>query len=326
MSNINKHGLSRHIPEVVKHQLRKEAGFGCVLCGNAIFEYEHIDPEWSDAKKHNPEAMTILCGNCHNNVTKGFISKKKVQLAKTTPQCKKIGSSHLKLELTNHPMIVELGGIQFIDTPTIINFDGKNILKIEKPEEEYSPPQITAKFYDRNGKLVARINRNCWNGISNTFDIKTIGNKIIIRSAKNKVDLIMKIQHPNKIVIEKIDMKYSDYKITGDLINKFKIITPKAELHLPHEIIKKIQCSTSGITIMNNDIQFGTDIPLLAKCINYQPLSPNLNIHDCKIEFFLAKDHPDSPPDIDDNAIIFRISDHQGHWVEFADVQIEKIN
>ena len=30
------------IPEIVKRQVRQEAGFGCCKCGNPIFEYHHI--------------------------------------------------------------------------------------------------------------------------------------------------------------------------------------------------------------------------------------------------------------------------------------------
>lgn len=325
MSNINKHGLSRHIPEEIKYQLRKEAGFGCVICGNAIFQYEHIEPEWNNAKEHNPTSMTILCGSCHDKVTRGFLSKESVFRSKQAPKCKETAKSQLELDLNEEHMIVELGGIQFIDTPTILNFDNEILLRIERPEEKNSPPQISAKFYDRNGEITAKIENNCWNGRHNTFDIKTEGSKITIRSAVGDIDLIINIQHPNKIVIEKINMKYLRYKIIGDLTNKFQIITPEAELHIPQGLVKTIQNSTTGITIINNNIQFGTDESLLAKCINFMPLSPNLNIHNCKIEFFQAKDHPDAPSDINDDAIIFRISGREGHGVEFADIQIEEI-
>lgn len=326
MSDANKHGLTRYIPEKIKYQLRKEAGFGCAICGNAIFEYEHIDPEWINAKEHDPDRMTILCGSCHNNVTRGFTSKEKVFQSKEAPKCKETGTSQLGLELIDKSLIVELGGIQFVNTPTILNFDAEVLLKIDRPEEAGGPPRISARLYDRNEKNVAIIDNNCWNGNSDNFDIKTEGSRIIIKNANSQIDLAIKILQPNKIIIERINMKYSGYRIVGDINSKFQVITPKAELHLPHGIVKVVQNATSGITISESDIQFGSDECLLAKCKNFRPLSPNLNVQDCKIEFFRAKDHPDPPVDVDDSAILYRISDKDGHWVEFCDIQIEEIN
>jgi len=42
--NKNKFGLSRTIPEAIKSQIRRDDGYGCVVCGNALYQYEHIDP------------------------------------------------------------------------------------------------------------------------------------------------------------------------------------------------------------------------------------------------------------------------------------------
>ncbi|MBU5337278.1 hypothetical protein [Intestinibacter bartlettii] len=39
------------IPNPLKRELRQEAHFGCVNCGNPIIEYHHITP-WSEVKEH----------------------------------------------------------------------------------------------------------------------------------------------------------------------------------------------------------------------------------------------------------------------------------
>lgn len=44
--NKNQHGLSRNISEDIKQEVRKKSGFGCIICGLGIYEYEHIDPEF----------------------------------------------------------------------------------------------------------------------------------------------------------------------------------------------------------------------------------------------------------------------------------------
>lgn len=50
---MNQFGLSRDIPEAVKRQVRQRDGFGCIICGSAIIEYEHFEPEFHAAKFHS---------------------------------------------------------------------------------------------------------------------------------------------------------------------------------------------------------------------------------------------------------------------------------
>ncbi|WP_140145769.1 HNH endonuclease, partial [Vibrio parahaemolyticus] len=81
MSDKNKHGLSRYIPEDVKRKVRQKCGYGCVVCGTAIVEYEHVDPEFSEAKEHDPDKIVLLCSQCHAKVTRKFLSKESIKLA-----------------------------------------------------------------------------------------------------------------------------------------------------------------------------------------------------------------------------------------------------
>jgi len=60
MARTNKHGLPRHIPPEIKRAIRQACGFGCVTCGSAIGQYEHIDPEFAEATSHDPEKMAYL--------------------------------------------------------------------------------------------------------------------------------------------------------------------------------------------------------------------------------------------------------------------------
>jgi len=87
----NSHGLERRPSVEIRRQLRQEAGFGCVVCGMAIGDYEHIDPEFRDATEHNPDRMAFLCIQCHGKVTRKFWSKEKIWKAKTQPSALRIG-------------------------------------------------------------------------------------------------------------------------------------------------------------------------------------------------------------------------------------------
>src|SRR5439155_1627187 len=50
----------RDIPEPIKRQIRQRCGFGCVLCGLPLFEYEHLKG-WANVQRHMPEEITLLC-------------------------------------------------------------------------------------------------------------------------------------------------------------------------------------------------------------------------------------------------------------------------
>lgn len=73
-TETNRHGLSRYIPPNIKRTIRKQCGFGCVVCGVAFSMYEHIDPEFCDAKEHDPNKMELLCGSCHGICDKLLIT------------------------------------------------------------------------------------------------------------------------------------------------------------------------------------------------------------------------------------------------------------
>ena len=64
MTETNQHGLSRNIPAEVRRVLRAEAGFGCVKCGRAFAEYEHIEPEFASAREHAPKDMALCERTC----------------------------------------------------------------------------------------------------------------------------------------------------------------------------------------------------------------------------------------------------------------------
>jgi hypothetical protein len=51
MSGTNKYGLARHIPADVARSVRQSDGFGCVVCDHALIKYDHLEPEFHDARE-----------------------------------------------------------------------------------------------------------------------------------------------------------------------------------------------------------------------------------------------------------------------------------
>ena len=45
-------------------EVRKRCGFGCVICGRPIYDYDHI-LGWAKVRRHVASEITLLCNNHH---------------------------------------------------------------------------------------------------------------------------------------------------------------------------------------------------------------------------------------------------------------------
>ncbi|BAP33260.1 peptidyl-prolyl cis/trans isomerase [Chryseobacterium sp. StRB126] len=62
------------IPNEIKRAVRQRCGFGCVICGNPVIDYEHIE-EYHKVKKHIEKDITLLCPLHHREKTTGRLPK-----------------------------------------------------------------------------------------------------------------------------------------------------------------------------------------------------------------------------------------------------------
>ena len=61
---------SRNIPLPVQREIRQRCGFGCVICGMPLYEYEHME-EWAVVQRHVADEITLLCDQHHREKTAG---------------------------------------------------------------------------------------------------------------------------------------------------------------------------------------------------------------------------------------------------------------
>jgi hypothetical protein len=255
----NKHGLKRDIPEEVKREVRQRCGFGCVMCGNAIVEYEHFDPPFEHAREHNPNGIALLCPGCHGLISKGFGSKNKVREASNNPRC--LIKGHTAQEMTmmmdnDYPVIV-VGTTRWEKTTLIFEVLGEPLLEIEPPEKHNTPYLISGVFYDSEGNELFRIIKNEWIGLTSNWDITIIGTELTIRRKLRDIALQLKYTAPSDITITKIDMYYKGARIFGDK-NGIKVIAPdKSTISIGNSGFKGIACyaafsiSSSGVATAN---------------------------------------------------------------------------
>ncbi len=260
----NQHGLSRAIPAALKLAVRQACGFGCVKCGNAVYQYEHFDPPFEDAKSHDPDGIALLCAGCHDPKTRGFYSAEAIAKARRDPFCLKNGSAGSKFRLevgTEEQFRVRIGRTVFAGVETIIKIDDQNILAIRPPQAPGEPPRISAHLFDRKGNQAASIEDNEWLGSAKTFDIETVGGRFKLRSGPRQLDLVLRVEPPYGVAIEKIKLHYRGKTVSGDEKSGFTFRTHGAAVVMP-KAQRLVRDAPFGFHLTDGGVAMGDDAVL----------------------------------------------------------------
>jgi hypothetical protein len=211
---INTHGLSRDIPDPVKREVRKRCGFGCISCGNAIYQYEHLNPTFADAAKHDPNCIVLLCGACHDRVTRGLLSKRSMKEIAKNPKCTESGFSFGPFDVGCDPPEIMLGTILARNAKTLIRICGDDVFSISQPEDSGGPFRLDARFFDANSKAILDIVANEWRSSAENWDVEVVGSRISIRKALGVFALILRSEPPGRLVIERMEMNHKGISIS----------------------------------------------------------------------------------------------------------------
>jgi hypothetical protein len=215
MAKKNKYGLTRDIPEPIKRQVRQACGFGCVICGASIIDYEHVDPPFAEAQKHDPNQMTLLCPQHHAKVTRGFLSKDSLTAAMGDPFCKKSGYTSELLDIGKSDPVIVFGGVKTFACPIPIAVQGVPLFEVKEAEEDGSPFRLSANFSNARGNPSLAIVDNEWRAFGTNWDVEVTGGTIIIRDSPKHVSLKLVAQPPTGIVIDELDMYLNGYRFLG---------------------------------------------------------------------------------------------------------------
>lgn len=262
----NNFGLKRHIPSEVKQIVRQRCGFGCVICGNAIYQYEHFNPEFKDATAHDPNGITLLCGGCHDRKSRGLISTQTVIHSNANPKTKTSGYSWGPFDIgINHPEII-IGNISIINTEIPIRAFGDKIFSIQPSNEANQPFKINAFLKDSSGNVIIQIKDNEWLTSNQNWDAKVEGQRITIKSL-NKIELILRSEPPEKIVIEKLFMIHKGARI--ECKENKNLILQVGKLHI-ETTSAKIKNAKVGIDILKDSINLGLEGDVFISSIEFK--------------------------------------------------------
>lgn len=200
----------------MRRRVRQECGFGCVICGLAITQYEHIDPPYPEATAHEPEKIALLCGSCHDRVTRSMWSKEKVLEARLDPITFVNGYARDAFDF-KVPFELFVGDNCFTDVRCIVRKNtGEEWFSIEPPEAADAPPRLNAKFFGPNGQPELEIDQNEWKCTTGVWDLVVRGSIIEIRTVSRKPMLRLRARSPHGLELQYLDMIFQDTRILID--------------------------------------------------------------------------------------------------------------
>ncbi len=220
MNKVNKFGLKRRPDADVRRTIRQNSGFGCVVCGLAIGDYEHVDPTYANAKIHDPSCMTFLCIRCHGKVTRGQLSKESVKNAMMEPAALKTGFSFEALDVGSTAPTIHIGPMSVKDCESIILVNTRPVLWVHPPEEVGGPVRIGAEMRNEQGELIFSIVDNEWRVRNESWDVEVIGKITTIRNGPGEIALVIRTEPPGDLYVDRMDMSIEGYRFwleSGDL-------------------------------------------------------------------------------------------------------------
>ena len=197
----------REIPEPIKRAIRQRCGFGCVVCGLPLYEYDHMT-DWATVREHIESEITLLCDKHHKEKTNGLLPVDKVREANAAPYNLRSGvTAPYDLHFLGNHAEIHVGPIKFEHPTTItdsflaaIDIDCLSML-VFTVEDDHLLLNISA--FDESNTLVLCIYKNQLILNSHQWDIQLVGKRLIIREAPGKILLDILFDPPHKVFVKR---------------------------------------------------------------------------------------------------------------------------
>ncbi|WP_426154182.1 HNH endonuclease signature motif containing protein [Pseudomonas sp. DC3000-4b1] len=195
---------SRRPPSAIRQEVRQRCGFGCVICGMPLYEYEHME-EWAKVRRHVASEITLLCDSHHREKTNKLLPIEKVREADKNPYNLQIGRSNpFKLWYSGTVAEIVIGGNSFENDFTMyptfsaIVIDGISLLDFSIQDGQLL---LSAVVFDESGKCVLEIHENSLEYSVAAWDVEFTGTTLTIRQGFRKILFEIELSPPNKIQV-----------------------------------------------------------------------------------------------------------------------------
>ncbi|MGW3646665.1 hypothetical protein [Streptomyces sp. NPDC000878] len=196
------------IPSSVKREVRKRCGFGCVICGIPLYDYEHMF-EYAETRSHSADELTLLCSRHHAEKTRGLLPRAAVLQANDNPVNIRNGISEpYGLHLQGDRCEIEIGGNKFFSinarlVPLLIN--GQEVFIFDFTDGQLL---MSCQIQDKDGNPSLIVDQNELIYVIDSWDIEFTGGTLTLRNAPREFQFQVKFEPPSKINVTLLNVKY----------------------------------------------------------------------------------------------------------------------
>lgn len=196
----------RNIPEPIKREVRQRCGFGCVLCGLPLYEYDHL-LGWANVHRHAPDEIVLLCDRHHTERTSRLLPDEAVTAANQDPFNLRSGvSPAYDLHYFGIECAVILGDNLFATEykeGTLlapIAIDSMMPVTFTLSDEHLL---LSVLLFDETNRPVLKIEQNQLIYTVDRWDIEFVGRRLVIRTGRRDIFIDITFDPPNGIIFNR---------------------------------------------------------------------------------------------------------------------------
>ena len=205
------------IPNEIKREVRKRCGFGCVICGSPVYEYDHI-VEWSKTRQHKADELTLLCHKHHGEKTKKILPNNKVKASndhpyniekgKSSPQSLYYDGNHFKLKLGDS--ISSFSDLKDGQTFSPFLIDGQPVVSFTNDKGHIL---LNLELKDDCGEVIIKIKDSELVYSTEFWDVEWVGKVLTIREGFRDILLELEFSPPSMISINRGTLRHNGVEI-----------------------------------------------------------------------------------------------------------------
>lgn len=198
---------SRNIPLSIQREVRQRCGFGCIICGLPLYDYDHL-LGWANIHRHVADEITLLCDQHHREKGTGLLPQATIEAANRSPHNLQAGiSKPYDLHYSGDECEIVIGGNSFSTKDggygTIllpVSVDGTPLLAFILGDGHLL---LSLNVFDEYNHLVLQIKNNQLLQSATPWDIQLVGHNLVVREAERKILVDIAFEPPNRIVINR---------------------------------------------------------------------------------------------------------------------------
>ncbi|HZD33910.1 MAG TPA: hypothetical protein VE130_01790 [Nitrososphaeraceae archaeon] len=208
------------VPEAIQNQLKKEAFYGCVVCGSPVLEFidfKRFGIRFDEPRQQEvflPENMIAICPSHNKKFQTHEISSPFLASCKKNP----FNTNHDDLAFainSSNELTVSLGGCTFVNTSRLLVIDDFDLINVRVMDRRHIVMDVN--FLNRFNQLIGIIAENTWSSERSKIGDWTMeylqSKRLIIGNRKENILFEARIEYGNNLRILADGLCYNSQKL-----------------------------------------------------------------------------------------------------------------